>query len=82
MDIPRTANFDMQDTVLKTMPGAVIFDSDMLFDIPYIADPRAIGQRRQVWVDRNNVCRIDFDYAVGHKVVIWKDGNIYKAKDK
>ncbi len=34
-------------TVLKTSPGAAIFGRDMLFDIPFIADWRKIGDRWQ-----------------------------------
>jgi hypothetical protein len=34
-------------TVLKTSPGAAIFGQDMLFDIPFMADWRKIGERRQ-----------------------------------
>eukprot|EP00957_Ditylum_brightwellii_P134651 10265182-Ditylum_brightwellii.AAC.1 len=34
-------------TVLKSTPGAAIFDRDMLFDIPYVADWTEIGRRRQ-----------------------------------
>ncbi len=30
-------------TVLKASPGAAIFGQDMLFDIPFIADWRKIG---------------------------------------
>ena len=52
----------------------------------YIVDWTAIGQRRQISVDKDNTCenarRIDFDYAVGHKVMIRKDGHIRKAEDK
>ena len=58
----------------------------MLFDIPYIADWTAIGQRRQISVDKHNARkndrRIDFDYAVKHKVMIWKDDHIRKAEEK
>ena len=72
-------------TVLKSTPGAAVFGRDMLFDIPYIADWTTIGQRRQLSVDkdnaRENTGRIDFDYAVGHKVMIRKDGHIRKAED-
>ena len=57
----------------------------MLFGIPYIADWEAIGQRRQISVDkdnaRENARRIDFDYAVRYKVMIRKDGHIGKAED-
>ena len=73
-------------TVLKTTPGAAIFGRDMMFDIPYIADWTDIGKRRQALVDQNNARenkrRIDFDYAVGQKVLLKKDGILRKAEDK
>jgi hypothetical protein len=34
-------------TVLKASPGAAIFEQDMLFDIPFVADWCKIGERRQ-----------------------------------
>ncbi len=73
-------------TVLKSSPGAAVFGRDMLFDIPYIADWTAIGQRRQLLVDqsnsRENARQIDFDYAVGQKVLLKKDGILRKAEVK
>jgi hypothetical protein len=33
-------------TVLKASPGAAIFGRDMLFDIPFIADWKIIGEHR------------------------------------
>jgi hypothetical protein len=70
-------------TVLGATPGAAIFGRDMLFDIPYLADWNSIGQRRQQLVDRQNAIensrRIDFDYTVGQKVLLRKDGIIRKA---
>jgi hypothetical protein len=33
-------------TVLKVSPGAAIFGQDMLFDIPFIADWKTIGEHR------------------------------------
>ena len=73
-------------TVLKSSPGAAVFGRDMLFDIPYIADWTAIGNRRQASVDqmntRENSRRVDFDYAVGQKVLLKKDGILRKAEDK
>jgi hypothetical protein len=73
-------------TVLGTTPGAAIFSRDMLFDIPYIADWSKIGKRRQQQVDRSNTTenknRIDFDYRVGTKCVLIKDGLPRKAEDK
>jgi hypothetical protein len=41
-------------TVLKASPGAAIFGRDMLFDIPFIADWRQIGEFRQCQTDRSN----------------------------
>ena len=73
-------------TVLQATPGAAIFGRDMLFDIPFLADWCAIGKRRQKLVDRDterkNNRRSDFDYAVGQKVTLKKDGILRKAEDK
>ena len=73
-------------TVLNSSSGAAVFGRDMLFDIPYIADWTSIGHQRQCLVDQNNVRenarQIDFDYAVGQKVLLKKDGILRKAKVK
>ena len=74
-------------TVLKYFPGAAIFGRDMLFDIPYIADWNAIGQRRQKIAvqtnERENAHRLDYDYVVGQKVMLANDGKILrKAEDR
>jgi hypothetical protein len=56
-------------TVLKASPGAAIFGRDMMFDIPFIADWKKIGDYRQRQTDlnnwRENQKRIDYDYKVG-----------------
>ena len=56
----------------------------MIFDIPYIADWTDIGKRRQALVDQNNARenkrRIDFDYAMGQKVLLKK--MVSSAKQK
>jgi hypothetical protein len=76
----------MYHTVLKASPGAAIFGRDMLFDIPFIADWNKIGDHRQSLTDRNymreNKRRIDYDYKVGDKVLIAKDGILCKAESK
>jgi hypothetical protein len=41
-------------TVLKASPGAAIFGRDMLFDIPFVADWKQIGDYRQHQTDRSN----------------------------
>ena len=73
-------------TVLKTTPGAAIFGRDMLFDIPYLADWNQIGKCRQALVDqsctKSNKRRIDFDYTVGQKVLLIKDGILRNLEDK
>ena len=40
-------------TVLKASPGAAIFGRDMLFDIPFLADWKKIGDHRQCQRDLN-----------------------------
>jgi hypothetical protein len=65
-------------TVLKASPGAAIFGQEMLFDIPFIADWQKIGEYRQRLTDRSNAHenegRIDYDYEVGQKVLLRKEG--------
>ena len=72
--------------ILKSSPGTAIFGRDMLFDIPYLADWTAIGQRRQKLVDQNNVRenknRVDFDYRTGQKVSLRKEGILCKAETR
>ena len=57
---------------------------DMLFDITYIADWNKIGDFRQHQTDQNtaheNKERVDYDYKVGGKVLIWKDGILHKSE--
>jgi hypothetical protein len=52
---------------------AAIFGQDMLFNIPFIADWKKIGEHRQQLTDLNtsqdNKDRIDYDYQVGQKVL-------------
>ena len=73
-------------TVLKASPGAAIFGRDMLFDIPYLADWKKIGDYRQRQTDLNNLRenekRIDYDYKVGDQILIRKDGILRKAESK
>jgi hypothetical protein len=71
-------------TVLKASPGAAIFGRDMLSDIPFVADWKQIGDYRQHQTDRSNKRenrkRVDYDYKVGDKILIRKDGIIHKAE--
>jgi hypothetical protein len=71
-------------TVLKTSPGTAIFGRDMLFDIPFIADWHKIEEHRQRLTDLNNARgnkgRIDYDYKVGQKVLVWKEGILHKSE--
>jgi hypothetical protein len=73
-------------TVLKASPGAAIIGRDMLFDIPLIADWQKIGEHRQRLTDLNNARenegRIDYDYKVGQKVLLWKEGILRNAESR
>ncbi len=65
LDIAAWAIRSTYHTVLKASPGAAIFGQDMLFDIPFIADWRKIGDWWQLLTDRGNqqenANRIDYD---------------------
>jgi hypothetical protein len=56
----------------------------MLFDIPFVADWHKIGDYRQSQTDRSNIREnnkcVDYDYKVGDKVLIRKDGILRKAE--
>ncbi len=56
----------------------------MIFDIPFLADWNKIGDYRQSQTDRSaereNSKRVDYDYKVGDKVLIRKDGILRKAE--
>ena len=58
----------------------------MLFDIPFVANWAKIGDHRQSLTDcnttRENPQRIDYDYHIGDKVLIAKDGILRKAESK
>jgi hypothetical protein len=73
-------------TVIKASPGAAIFGQDMLFDIPFIADWQKVGEHRQRLTDLNNACqnkgRIDYDYKIGQKVLLRKEGILCNTESR
>ncbi len=73
-------------TVLKASPDAAIFGQDMLFDIPFIADWQKIGEQRQQLTALNNARenegRIDYEYKVGQKVLLRKEGILCNAESR
>jgi hypothetical protein len=73
-------------TVLKASPGAAIFGQDMIFDIPFIGDWQKIGEHRQRLTDLNNARenkgRIEYDYKVGRKVLLQKEGILHEAESR
>jgi hypothetical protein len=73
-------------TILKASPGAAIFGRNMMFDIPFLADWKKIGDYRQRQTDLNNMPenekRMDYDYKVGDKILVREDGILRKAESK
>ncbi|KAL7502162.1 hypothetical protein ACHAXN_000211, partial [Cyclotella atomus] len=89
MTMARTAELDMANThgpFAQASPGPAIFGRDMLFDIRFLADWNKIGEYRQRQTDHNtareNKSRVDWDYKVGGKVLIRKDGVLRKGETK
>ncbi len=72
--------------MFKASPGAAIFGRDMLLDIPFIADWQKIGEHKQQLADLNNAHenegRIDYDYQVGQKVLLRKEGILHNAESR
>ncbi len=70
--------------MLKANPGAAICGQDILFDIPFIADWQKMGERRQQLTDINNTHEnkgmVGYDYKVGQKVLVWKEGILHKSE--
>jgi hypothetical protein len=58
----------------------------MLFDIPFIAGWQKIGEHRQGLTDLNNAREneswIDYDYKVGQKVLLRKEGILHNAESR
>jgi len=59
---------------LQMTPGAVVFQRDMLLNIPLIADLHEIRERRQLIIDENlrkaNAKRISHDHNVNELVML------------
>ena len=57
---------------MKTSPGAMVFNRDMLLNVQLIADLESIRGRRQQQIDdnirRHNKKRIDYNYRIGEMV--------------
>jgi hypothetical protein len=58
----------------------------MLFDVPFLADWNKVGDYRQRQTDFNtaheNKTRVEWDYAVGDKVLVGKEGIHRKSESK
>ncbi len=58
----------------------------MLFDILFIADWQKVEEHRQQLTDLNNTCknegRIDYDYKIGQKVLLRKEGILRNAESR
>jgi hypothetical protein len=58
----------------------------MLFDIQFIADWQKIGEYRQQLTDLSNAHenkgKIDYDYKVGQKVLLQKEGILCNAESR
>jgi hypothetical protein len=62
--------FSTYHTVLKASPGAAIFGRDILFEIPFVADWKQIGDYRQHQTDCSNKREIDYVLTTIIKLVI------------
>ena len=60
-------------STLQLSPGALVFNRDMLLDIPVIADLQLLKDKRQYVIDKNlertNRKRVAIDYNIGDQVL-------------
>ena len=65
-------------TTLEATPGQLVYGRDMILDIPFKANWTKITNKKQELIDksneRENKTRVDYDYAIGDKVLITYDG--------
>jgi hypothetical protein len=58
----------------------------MLIDIQFVADWKKIGEHRQQLTDLNTARkkegRIDYDYKVGQKILVWNNSILSKAESR
>ncbi len=58
----------------------------MMFDIPCLADWNTIEDYRQHQTDHNTKCEnkscVDWDYKIGDKVLLCKEGILHKSESK
>jgi hypothetical protein len=72
-------------TALKTSPDAAIFGQDMPFGIPFVADWHKIGEHKHKQSltgcsnQHKNTWHIDYDYKVGVKTLVMKEGILCKV---
>ena len=71
------AMHSLRSTYNRTLgmsPGGLVFQRDMILDIPTIGDLNAIHDRRQLRINENlrlqNDRRFDYDYQVGGQVLL------------
>jgi transposase InsO family protein len=61
-------------TTMQCTPGSLVFQRDMILNIPLIADFRLLQERRQAMIDsklmRANRRRVTHDYQPGDKVLV------------
>ena len=64
----------MYHTTLHTMPGQLVFGSDMILNMQYLADWTVIKARKQERIRKNNIIEnskcIPHQYKVGDKVMV------------
>jgi hypothetical protein len=67
---------------ITASPGAATFERDMLFDIPFVADWKRIGEYRLHQTGRSNKRENSscVNYEVSDKILIRNDGILRKAE--
>ena len=71
-------------TMLGATPGQIIYGWDMVFNVPFIYDMEQTHLHKQKQINQNTIqknrkCQ-EYNYSVGDKVLIVKDGKLQKVE--
>jgi hypothetical protein len=71
-------------TVMEATPGQLVFGRDMIYNLKSITDYERLRARKEKYIklanEMENKNRVDHDYKIGDKVLLYRDGILRKAE--
>jgi hypothetical protein len=71
-------------TVMEATPGQLVFGRDMIYNLKSITDYERLRARKEKFIklanEMENKNRVEYDYKIGDKVLLYRDGILRKAE--